>query len=162
MNLKDTAAMAAALRVLDERVKAARTAANADMLAAADPGDRITATHDGQALGSVSVTTGRTTARVTDPAAFAAWCAEHYPTEVEHRPVVRESFVRAVLDASKHAGQAAMPDGTLDVPGIDVAEGDPYVTVRLAPNAAEVVADMVRTGAIRLDGTRPAIEGAQQ
>lgn len=159
MNLKDAAVPAAVLRVLEERVKQARKERTAEVLAAGDPQDRVNAVHDGRKLGSVSISEGRTSARVADQDAFAAWCAEHYPTEVEHRPVVRAAFANAVVDASKQAGEPCMPDGTLDVPGVEVRTGDPYVTVRLTHAAADIVTDMVRTGAISLDGTMRELDG---
>lgn len=159
LNVKDLALSAAVLRVLEDRVKQARQQANTTVLSSGDPEDRINAVHKGRKIGSVSITQGRVTARITGEDRFARWVAERYPSEVEHKPLVREAFVRAVLEASKQAGQPCMPDGTLDVPGVDVVEGEPYVTVRLTSDAAEIVSDMVRTGVITLDGTVHQLEG---
>ncbi|MEV5543080.1 hypothetical protein AB0L13_40295 [Saccharopolyspora shandongensis] len=159
MNIKDAALPAAVLRVLEDRVKAARQQANTNVIESGDPEDRVTAAHNGQKIGSVSISKGRQSARVNDPDRFARWIAEHYPAEVEHKTIVREAFVKAVMDATKAAGQPCMPDGTLDVPGVEIYEGEPYVTVRLTHEAAEIVAEMVRTGAVTLDGGMPALKG---
>lgn len=160
MNPKQAAVRAAALKVLSDKVKAANDEAKSEALGVLDPGDKLSASYQGAKLGSVSVSNGRVSARVTDPEAFAAWVAEHYPTEVVHKPVVRDAFAKAVLDASKNAGEPCAPDGTLDVPGVQVSEGDPYVSVRLAEGAEEVVRRMVADGAMELDGRmRPELEG---
>lgn len=143
----------AVLRVLTDKVKAATDTSRKQAVDAMNTGDRLNPTAGDTRLAAVTKTQGRTTATVTDPDAFAAWCAEHYPTEVEHKPVVRPAWAKAVLDASKAAGQPCAPDGTLDVPGVSVSTGEPGLTVRLTPEADAAVEALWRSGAISLDGS---------
>jgi hypothetical protein len=84
---------------------------------------------DGPA-GSVTYTSGSLSASVTDVAAFTAWVEQFYTTELELVVSVRPAFTTAVLEASKTAGQPMAPDGELDVPGITVRRGAPYVMAR--------------------------------
>lgn len=153
MNPTDPAALAqrlAVLGVLAARIKQADTEARQQFLQAMAVGDRLNPADDDVKLAAVSKIRGRTGATITDPEKFARWCAEHYPTEVEHRPVVRDSWARAVLDASKRSGQPCAPDGTLDIPGVSVTTGDPTVTVRLTEDASEAVEALWRAGRINL------------
>lgn len=155
---KTAALQAAIIKVLADKVTAANELSKAAVLTELDPGDRLNATHDGRSVATVSVAKGRTTAKVTDEDRFARWVNDHYPSEVEHKPVVRGSFVNAVLEQSKKAGEPCGPGGELDVPGIEVGAGDPYVTIRPAADAEQIVGDMFRAGRIDVDGTLRKIE----
>jgi hypothetical protein len=60
----------------------------------------------------------------------------HYPTETELVVAVRPAFLTAIKTASAEAGQPCTPDGTLDVPGLAVSVGQPFIAARPAPAAA--------------------------
>ncbi|MCA1185791.1 MULTISPECIES: hypothetical protein [unclassified Saccharopolyspora] len=160
MSTKNTALQIAVLRLLLDKVKQASDAAKANGLGRMDPGDRITATYNGQKIAAVSAAEGKTSARVTNPDALAAWVAEHYPTEVEHKPVIRPAFERVLLDLAKKAGEPVAPDGELDVPGIAVSNGDPYITVRPTPEAEQIVTAMLAAGVLDVDGTIHELHGS--
>lgn len=156
---KRAALKAAVLTTLQTKVKDADKVARADVLDQLDAGDRLTARYKGQVIAAVRVDPGKVTPSVTDPEKFAAWCAEHYPTEVEMKPVVRGAFISAVLQASKEAGVPCMPDGTPGVPGITVREGDPFVVVTSTLDAQDVVSQMVADGYVLPSGEFKQIEG---
>lgn len=147
------------------QLKAKVVAADKDIRAELDSGmhvgDRLTAVYDGELIGAVSKTAGRSTATVTDPDKLAAWVAERYPSEVETKPVVRAAFLNAILDASKEAGEPCTPDGTSGVPGVRVNQGDPYLSVRPTAAAPELVARMVADGYVLPTGELRQIEGEQ-
>lgn len=150
----------AALGALRDKVRAAEAVAREALWAEMRAGDRQTAHYAGRLLGAVTAAKGRLTPSVSDVHAFTAWVEEMHPTEVLHNPTVRESFKAAVLAATKRAGEPCAPDGTLDVPGISITEGDPFLQLRLTDEAEEIVAAMVRDGAISPSGDLLEIEGA--
>ena len=149
----------AALGALRDKIAAAEKLAREELWAEMRAGDRQTAHYAGRLIGAVTAAKGRITPMVFDPDAFASWVAENYPTEVVHKPVVRESYKAAVLAASKRAGEPCTPDGRLDVPGIRISEGDPFLQLRLTDEAAAIVLDMVRDGVITASGELLQLEG---
>lgn len=153
MSAHDAAMRAAVLKVLAERVTAAHKEAREEVQDAMETGDRVNPSLNGTRLAAVTKTEARVTATVVDPDRFAHWCAVHHPTEVQTKTVVRSSWVAAVLDASRRAGEPCGPDGTLDVPGIKVTVGEPGLSVRLTPEAEATVERLWRDGLIVLDGT---------
>lgn len=133
-DMKGAARSAMAAQLLSSVIAAEYKPVKADLLGEmVDAGvERVGVTSDdGAKLGSVSVTPGRTSARVVDDRAFLAWVADRYPQEVVQ--MVRESFTRMILEA------AAAADAPVDVktgevlPGVEIVSGEPYLTVR--PNA---------------------------
>src|SRR5690606_30519233 len=69
--------------------------------------------------------------------AFTAWVAERVPAEGVQ--VVRESSAKTVLDAGKRdGGWVDKATGELDqVPGVALAQDDPYPSVRLTEAAPQ-------------------------
>jgi hypothetical protein len=111
-------------------------------------------------LGSVTFAAGKVSAVVTDPAALAAWLGRRYPgkgrldwvpADKDEFEAFRETYAgervghwipaeglfEAVLAASRAAGEPMSPDGDLDVPGVKVSEGEPYLSVRPATSVPD-------------------------
>lgn len=106
---------------------------------------------DGTNLGAVSVSAGRAKAKVYDERAFLAWVAERHPGEVVQ--VVRESFAKRLLDAATIAGDPVDPATGEVIPGVEVAVGDPYLTVRPAAGAVDRMREtLLATGLLQLPG----------
>lgn len=84
----------------------------------------------GAVAGSVTYANGSISASVADMPALVAWVERNYTTELELVTSVRPSFLKAILDASKEAGEPCAPDGTLDVPGVSVRRGSPRIVAR--------------------------------
>jgi hypothetical protein len=147
-----------ALTELGKRVETARTEAKRQLAGLLTPGDSKKPGLPGAQrlkLGSVSYTTGRVTASVTDPDAFAAWVTEHQPDAADLVVRVKPWFEKAVLDASAAAGEPCTPDGTLDVPGIEVGSAAPYISTRTNPNLSD---DLWR---LLIDGDVPGLALAE-
>lgn len=134
MSIEDLARRAVVERVVADKVKASQADTKAALMDAMDVGDRKVAHIGDTAVGYVIVTKGRQTWRVSDPAALLAWVKANMPTEVIVTESVRESYVSALLAGAKAAGAPVDPRTGEMVPGLEVSEGDPYVSVR--PNEA--------------------------
>lgn len=136
----------ALLRVVADLVKDSRTAAATAAQATLDTGERLSARlPGGERIASVTMANGKTEAKVTDEDAFTAWVADTYPTEVEQITVVRESFRRRLLDHAKQAGAPVTSTGEA-IPGVQIVQGDPYPSVRLADDARAIVGRAWRAG----------------
>ncbi|PKW15959.1 hypothetical protein [Saccharopolyspora spinosa] len=126
MSLTDHANRAAVLHLMAEAFSSAakheKTATLAEM---ASRGTLHPTLPDGTEIAAVTVPRSATKVVVTDERALAAWVAERYPTEVETVPVVRPAFLERLKDVSKAAGEPCAPDGTLDVPGLEVVTAPP-------------------------------------
>lgn len=174
----------AALTVLQDRVKTALTDARADLEATMTNGESHTVwspVRDGAQIATVNRSKPKPAARVTDRAALAAWLEAHQPDAVqttrhataegldflgdaapellEHRRVVPDWAVEAVLKASAEARTPCHPDGTTGVPGVAVDPAPPgRLSIRLAAEAADLVTELVERGVVDLQGTPLAIE----
>lgn len=130
-DLRGLAVQAVALRLLADKVAERANRIRQELADALDVGDRKTAALDtGQAVGQIIYAKASWTAKVIDSCALAEWVNTHYPSEVQLVPTVRPAFLAAILAASKQACLPMAPDGTLDVPGITVTKGDPYITIK--------------------------------
>jgi hypothetical protein len=125
---KASAALAVAtLKALFDRFALLDRSVRDQLLAATVPGERLPAVLPGTSdvVGWVTrtkPTKTKPTLRVTDPAAFLAWVAEHRPDEVvtpppppPPPPLVRSSFTAAVLEqggvVDTATGEFTVPDG---------------------------------------------------
>jgi hypothetical protein len=128
---RQAAVRVAALKALYDKVREAYNQARTDALGALTPGDRLhAALPDGADIGTVSVVDGKTTAKVTNPAALLEWVRVNAPDEVESVPRVRESYVGALLSRCENVDGAAMHAKTGELlPGVRFETGDPYTRV---------------------------------
>lgn len=160
MNLSEQATRLALLRVLRDRIGDAYDAERQRLGGELDPADRKAAQMAGHKIGSVSKTLGRSSVRVSDMDALVAWVRDRYPTEIVE--TVRESYLSKLKDSAKRHGTAVDESTGEIVPGIQVAIGDPYITVRVDDTAADVIAahwqDVVRY-VPELPGTETGTDG---
>jgi hypothetical protein len=106
-------------------------------------------------LGKVGLSKPSRSWKVTDAEAFTAWVLEHAPDEVEHRPVVRNSFVSAVLASCKADGGWVTPSGEILEPaGVELSLGRPTLQVRPSADAPDLVAAALAAGMLTADGVR--------
>jgi hypothetical protein len=82
MDAKMLATKLAVIHAVEGAVKDAKATTKAALENHLDAGDRMYARHDGEEVGTISRSKSSATARVTDRAAFTAWCADAYPGEV--------------------------------------------------------------------------------
>jgi hypothetical protein len=130
-NPREAAVRVAALKALYDKVREAYNQARADAVTALSPGDRLhAALPDGADIGTVSVAAGKTTAKVTNPAALLEWVKVNAPDEVESVPRVRDSYVGALLSRCENVDGAAMHAKTGELlPGVRFETGEPYARV---------------------------------
>lgn len=135
--LPHAAARVAILAALKARVNQAYEGARAEAAELLEPGDRKAARLGDGGLGHVLMTNGATRAGVSDETALLAWVKKCHPDEVV--TTVRKSYLDKLLrDAKRHGAPVDETTGEL-VPGIVVSTGDPYISVRLAEDAGQVI-----------------------
>jgi hypothetical protein len=94
------------------------------------------------------------TASVTNTGAFLAWMIANHPEETE--VVVRGNAQKKILDAAKKAGRAVDPATGDVIPGIEVKDSRPYVSILFKPGGADAVADAWLAGELTaVDLVRP-------
>lgn len=156
MSSKDLALDLVVLRVLADMVKDAKTATAAGALSQMDPGDRTGAKlPDGTVVGAVAVNNGKVTAKIVDEVAFLKHVKATAPSEVVTVETVRPAYLAKLLDHVKTTGEL--------LPGTDLAEGDPYTSVRPLKGAVEAITRAWADGSLPLPAVmRPALpEGGQ-
>lgn len=137
-SMQEAARTTMAAKLISDAVAAEHKPVKAELLdtMTAAGAERVRVTDaDGDNLGTVSLSAGRASAKLTDPAAFTAWVAERYPSEMVQ--AVRGSFTGKVLEQATALGEAVDQATGEVIPGVEIVTGDPYVTVR--PN------DLART-----------------
>lgn len=133
-DVNELALQLVALAEVEARVKDARNAIKEQLQQQLEVGDvkrpRVPGGDKRRTAGTVSYSAGRVSASVTDREALAQYLAANYPESVELQLVPADWQIKAILDMSAQVGQACMPDGTLDVPGVEVREGAAYLSAR--------------------------------
>lgn len=106
-------------------------------------------------LGRVGMSKPSETWKITDVDKLTAWVEENHPGEIETRPVIRNSFIGALLaSCKKDGGWVDRTTGTTETPpGIELSLGKPTLTVTAEADADELVAAAMAAGLIRFDGT---------
>lgn len=143
MSNHDLAAKLAVLKEITTRLRDAKGAADAEIRDTWTPGDRLTAKlPDGTPVGSVTLAKGKTTARLTDQAAYEEWVAATHPEYIETVTITRvdPAYTERLMSAARQLGEAIDGETGSVVPGVTVEQGDPYPTTRLSAGAAEAIA----------------------
>ncbi len=133
------------LKATRERMQAALETSGATKLNASLP--------NGTKVGTVSQSTPKPKAVVTDPDALLAWVRETSPSEVASRVVVevRPAYLAALLAEMTAAGAATVVDSTTgevrEVPGVEVrASRSASHSVQLVDGGREAIAAAWRAG----------------
>lgn len=138
---RNTARTAAVLKALSDLSAEAYKRAKADVAEHLDVGDRKTATlEDGTKIGTVSYSDGRKTPRVYGDTAFLDYVRQHYPGEIVQ--TVRPSFIKTLLESGTVTDTGELCDSTTGelIPGVEVRNGDPYISVRQDNAAVRAIA----------------------
>jgi hypothetical protein len=146
-NLHDAALRAGVWQVIEQRAKALKDAAKAE-LQALEVGDTVAGKVDGQVVAKATKTSGREKIVVTDERALLEWVKREHPSEVVE--AVNPAYVRSLDIVDGHAIDA---QGGV-VPGVEVHSGEPYVMVRRGKDAEQLVAELFTSGRLSLDGIR--------
>lgn len=155
--LRDAALRAAVWQTVEAKAKEQKDFARQD-LAGIPVGETVAARWNGELLAKAAMAKGKTRMVVTNEAALVAWVKAHHPTEIVE--AVNKAFLTSLEARAKDLGLGAVIDSQGEViPGVEIATGDPVVSVRKEKGAEQLVADMLTSGRITLDGldTTPAI-----
>lgn len=130
---------------LGKRVKEAEGRARA-MLASMPPGRTDRVAVDGSVVGTVAMTLGRSSVRVTDEAKLIEWCDQLHPSEVEVVTRVRAPFLATLTVVGEHVLDNL---GNI-VEGVTVHHSDPYLTVRPGKDAGPVLWAAIKDDIVRV------------
>jgi len=149
MTLHDDALEAGAWQYIESRAKELKDAARQRIKTALPFGDTVAGRTDDQIVCKASWVKGRQKITVTNDTELLAWVKEHRPTELV------ESVNPAYIKSFKAVGGVVIDSQGEPVPGVEVIEGEPYVTVRASDDAPFLVATLFRRGQVTLDGITP-------
>lgn len=129
-----------ALTVLSKRVAEELKAAKTAWQAEARPKQRDTGMIGDHVLGTVGLTAGRETIKVTDKAALLEWAKANRPDLLSYDPHIAEDDVKRLIREVETTGD--LPDG------MDLVTGEPFASVRLEKDAARVIEEAVAAGSV--------------
>lgn len=149
--LRDAAFRAGLWQTIEQRAKELKDAAKSELAQGLESGDSVAGKWDGRTIAKATMTKGRSKLAVTDERAFVDWVAGQYPTEIVSH--VNPAFVKQLEIHAKGLGAAVDVVGE-PIPGVELLEGDAYVSVRRDPEAPFIVAQLLSAGRISLDGVK--------
>lgn len=148
--LHDAAFRAGVWQVIEQRAKELKDEAKAE-LAGLEVGDTVAGRYDGQVIAKATKLKGRAKLRITDEATFLQWVKATHPTEVVES--VNPAYVKSLEARAKDIGLGAVIDSEGEVvPGVAIVEGDPVVSVRREKDAPFLVAQLLSSGRLSLEG----------
>lgn len=139
-NLRDQARATMAAKLLSDWVKThandARTTTHTLMN---DTGsEKIRVSDDqGTDLGTITLTKGRTSAHVSDQAAFLEWVMQRYPQHVHITPTIDPSWLERTLNTATKLGTPVDTETGELIPGLTINTSEPYLTTRPSMEARE-------------------------
>jgi hypothetical protein len=139
--------------VVEARAKELKDEAKAELHRALETGDAVAGKWNGRNVSKATKVSGRRRMRITDPAAFGDWVASRWPTEVRVEQAVNTAFLSLLEDRALDKGALIDDDGEV-CPFVEVVEGSAYVSVRKDRDATRIVADLLSSGQLSLDGPR--------
>lgn len=158
MDMQQLALESAALKALGDAISERQKEVRAAMQEALETSgaSRVEAAlPDGTTVATISMTSPKPAAVVTDPEKFLAWVRGHSPHNVVSRLVteVRPAYVTALLAEMTAAGTAEVADretGVVEpVPGVEIrATRSRGHSVRPVDGGREAIAEAWRTGAL--------------
>ncbi|MEV0646040.1 hypothetical protein AB0I28_12320 [Phytomonospora sp. NPDC050363] len=95
----------------------------------------------GMKLGIVTYAQGRTSAYIADEKAFLAWVEENHPSEMVR--VINPDFKTRLLSACTTAGEPVDPSSGEVVPGVEMTQGRPYVSVRGSSEGKALMSELM-------------------
>lgn len=150
--LHEAAFRAGVWSVVAARAKELADAAKAE-LAALEVGDTVAGRWDGKVVAKATKAKGRARLIVTDSEGFTEWVARQHPSEIVSS--VNPAYVKSLEARAKDLGLGAVVDAEGEVvPGVEIVEGDPYITVRREKDAPFIVAQLLSSGQLSLEGPR--------
>jgi hypothetical protein len=153
-DMKATARTVVAAAALGAQAKAVEKAAKAELLELCGKTGATTLKvkdDDGTALATISMSEGRKSADVTNETALLAWVRKNRPDHI--RETVADGYVKSLLKLALENGAAVDEDTGEVIPGIDVSQGDPYISATTSAAAKERMGHLLRgSGLLELTG----------
>lgn len=154
--LRDAAMRAAVWQTIEAKAKEQKDFARAE-LASIPVGETVAGSFNGEVIAKASMAKGKAKMVTTSEAALLAWVQEHHPTELV--VTVNPAFLKSLEARAKTEGLGAVIDSQGDVvPGLEIVTSNPTVSVRREAGADAIVAELLTSGRVTLDGITPAIE----
>jgi hypothetical protein len=158
-DLRDAATRAAVWGVIAAAAMERQDEAKAE-LQELEVGDTIAGRINGRIVGKSTMTKGRTRLVITDERKFLGWVLTNHPCEVIES--VNPAYLKNLEARAKEIGLGAVIDHQGEVvPGVEIVEGQPSVTVRKDKDAPFIVAQLLASGRVQLDGIQ-ALETANE
>lgn len=141
MSKDELAKTVLAHKALKEFLAGKEDEAQGRLLAQMRKGDRIgVADDDDTDLGTAAYVSGSRTPRVVNETAFLDWVAANRPDEIIETvtQTVRSSYKSVILGEVKEYGGHLTETGEIvPVPGVEIRQGDPYLSVKTTAEAKE-------------------------
>lgn len=150
--LHDAAFRAGVWSVIAARAKELADAAKAE-LAELEVGDTVAGRYQGQIVAKATKTKGRRKIRVVNEVGFVEWVYRRWPDETWQIRSIGAAFRKKLEEQALALGALIDEDGVV-CPHVEVVEGDPYITVRKEKDAPFIVAQLLSSGQLSLEGPR--------
>jgi hypothetical protein len=148
--LRDAVLRAAVFATIAERANQLKDEARS-ALSGIPMGDTLSARHGDRLLAKASLAKGKSKLVVTDPQRLLEWVKTNHPSEVVES--VNQAYLTSLTAKAKEVGAVIDNQGAV-VPGVELVEGSPTVTVRREKDAIDIVGEMLRGGLISLDSPK--------
>jgi len=150
-NVRDPAATLALCSWLKKQISAWEQDAKASLELVA--GERKAAQLNGVTVAYTNKVKGRKTVKVTNEAMLLEYVREFAPTELEAVEQINSAYRAKLLEGVlKHGRLIGGADEVWDC--AEVVEGEPYLTTKLTEEAPIVIAGLLQSGRIGVDGLR--------
>jgi hypothetical protein len=150
--LHDAAFRAGLWQFVEQRAKELKDEAKAE-LQALEVGDTVAGRIDGQVIAKATKTSGRKKLRVINEVGFVEWVYRRWPDETWQIRSIGAAFRKKIEDQALALGALIDDDGEV-CPHVEVVQGDPFVTVRREKEAPFIVAQLLTSGRLSLDGVK--------
>ncbi|OBH08940.1 hypothetical protein [Mycobacterium sp. E1747] len=116
---------------------------------------------NGSDIGKASWVEGKPKPVVANPVLFTEFVCEHYPDELIR--MVNPAFQKQLLTKATVVEGVLIDGNGVPIPGVQIRQSEPYVSVRKSDAAREVVDQLLDGGRLSLDGiTQPELEAGGQ
>lgn len=142
--MKDIAKRVVAAKLVGDEIKNIEKAAKGELLEQMSGlGVRsLDVEVDDVKLAVISKTAGKLSAKVTDEAALLKWVKANRSDQL--RQVVEDAYVKALLKSAVENGAAVDEETGEVIPGIEVAQGAPFVSARPTAEAKALMSDLLK------------------
>lgn len=152
--LSDAAAAATIWSIIADVAKERKDEARAFLTGRmSDDVAAVKAIANGHNVGRANWVDGKTSVVVADVERFTDYVAAKFPTEIVKS--VNSAFKSALLAKVTFVGDIAIDENGEPVPGVELREGSPYVSISKSKQAREIVEELLSAGRVGIGGLMP-------